>query len=431
LLHIVIVGNGVAGITCALQARKRQPDARITVIGEETPYFFSRTALMYALMDQMPRRQLEPYERGAWAAQRIELVHDKVVDMDAGARTLTLRSAGNLGWDKLVLAVGANPFMVKWDGSESVKDGLVNFVSMQDLDACERLFPSTKRAVVVGGGLIGIELVECLRHHDIPTTFVVREDWYWPVALCRDEAKMVAEHMRSHGVDLRLADEMTRMHADADGRVRAIDLAGGDTLECNLLGVAIGVRPATGDMESWTTTPAVDKGILVDEEFRTNLPDVFAIGDCARIQRADGSSLNETIWYAAKRHGGLVGEHALWGDPVRYEPPIFFNSSKFFDIEYTTVGDVARLPAETLTTLLRHPKKNATVRVVHDGERVLGFNMLGARWDHETLMRWIYEKRSAEYVLAHLREAQFDVEFGRLPLQKLERTDSTLGQVNA
>ncbi len=430
-MHIVVVGNGVAGITCALQARKRDADARITVIGQETPYFFSRTALMYALMDRMPRVRLEPYERRMWAAQRIELVHDRVVDVDAERRVVTLADGPALGWDRLVLALGAAPRAARWTGLEQVTDGVVNFVSMQDLDACERLIPTSRRAVVSGGGLIGIELVECLTHHRIPTTFVVREDWYWPVALCREEATMVATHIRSHGVDLRLAEEVVRVDADATGRVSGVALQSGDDVPCDLLGVAIGVEPAIAQLSGWTTTPAIDRGIVVDEQFRTSLPDVFAIGDCAQIRRADGSSLLETIWYSARRHGGLVGEHVLWGDEITYAPPLFFNSSRFFDIDYTTVGSVARLPPDIPTTLLRHPRRDATARIVHDGQRVLGFNMLGARWDHEVLMRWVSERRSLDYVLQHLRYAQFDVEFGRLPLQAMERSDSTLGEVNA
>src|SRR6187401_1475419 len=106
-LNLVVVGNGVAGISAARVARQRDPEAKITVISGETDYFFSRTALMYAFMDRLTRRDLEPYERKSYRKQRIQLVRDWVEDLDAETHTLYLRTGGTLNYDKLVFAVGA------------------------------------------------------------------------------------------------------------------------------------------------------------------------------------------------------------------------------------------------------------------------------------------------------------------------------------
>lgn len=429
-MRIVIVGNGVAGITCALTARERDPDAEIAVIGGETEYFFSRTALMYAYMDRLDRRDLEPYERGVYARQRIELVHDWVVDHDAAGRRVRTERGGWRPYDRLVFAVGARPNRVPWDGLDAVRDGLVHFVSMQDLDACERLTPSTRQAVVVGGGLIGIELVECLRHHGVEVTFLVREPHYWPVALGQQEAEFVAAHMRDHGVDVRLSEELSRVQVDGDGRVAAVRTSAGDELPCQLLGVAVGVHPAIERLAAFQDPPPLGHGIVVDETLQTSLPGVFACGDCAEIRlpgwHQGDRPLIELIWYSARRQGRLVG-HNLFGDGRTYRPPTFFNSSRFFEIEYTTVGEVMDAPADSPTLYLRVPGRPISVRVVHDGARVLGFNMLGARWDHEILGRWVEERRSPEYVMRHLGEAQYDVEFGRLKLSALERREIPLG----
>lgn len=424
-MHIVIIGNGVAGATCALAARQRDAAASITLISGETDYFFSRTALMYAFMDRMTRRNLEPFERGVWDAQRIERVRGWVVDHVAATRTIALEDGRSLQYDRLVLALGTVPMVFNWEGLDAAKDGVAHFVSMQHLEDCERLAKTARRAVVVGGGLIGIELVECLVHHGIPTTFLIREPWYWPVALGSHEAKMVVSHMQRHGVDVRLEDEMTRVHTDAAGRVTGIDTREKGKLPCDLLGICTGVRPAIDRIKAWTDAPALDRGVVVDGQFRTSLPDVFAIGDCATIHRPDRPVLHELIWYSAKRHGQLVGAHTIWGDAIEYTPPLFFNSSRFFEIDYTTVGDVMRVPAGTQSILLTHPKRDISLRIVHDGDRVLGFNMLGARFNHELLQRWILERRHPAWVLDQLPSAQFDPEFGRVPLHKLQRQDLT------
>ncbi len=413
-MDIIVVGNGVAGITCAMTARQRDPKASITVVSGETDYFFSRTALMYAYLDRMGRRELEPFERKTWEAQRINLVRDWVVDLDHAARTVKLAGGKTQHFDRLVLAVGARARKPAWAGLETVKDGVVNFVSMQDLDACERLTPSTKRAVVVGGGLIGIELVECLRHFGVAVTFLIREPYYWPMALGAAEAAMVQAHLLKHGVDVRTADEVKQVHADAQGRVSGITTSKGERLDAQMLGVAIGVEPNVERLRAFKDVPALGRGIQVNDRFETSLADVFAVGDCAEIALAD-KPLIELIWYSAKRHGAHVAGN-LFGGNLAYRPPTFFNSSKFFDIEFTTVGQVQDAGDGVQSIYGRVAGKDISQRLVHNTKGVLGFNMLGSRWNHEVLCRWVEERRSARFCLEHLAQAQFDHEFGRAAL---------------
>lgn len=429
-MKIVIVGNGVAGVTCALESRKRHAHADITVISGETDYFFSRTALMYAYMDLMPRKALEPYERGIYDKKQIRRIRDWVVDLDATAQTVTLQGGESLPYDKLVLAVGAAPNMFPWDGADQVKDGLVHFVSMQDLDACERLTPSTKQAVVVGGGLIGIELVECLLHHGVDVTFLIREPYYWPIALGAEESTFVAEHMREHGAKVALSEEMTKINVDAAGRVCSIDTNEGRTVPCQMLGIAAGVKPNIGRFDGFKDAPKTDRGIIVNERFETSLDNVYAIGDCASIHPTDGAPYGETIWYSAKRHGENVVPN-LFGESNTYKPPIFFNSSKFFEVEYTTVGEVVKVPDGAMSLYRKHPSKPVSQRIVYLDDRVIGFNMLGSRWNHEVLTTWIQERRSPDWVNAHLSAAQYDVEFGRMTLSQMTETTLPMTTENA
>lgn len=419
-MNVVVIGNGVAGVTCAMEVRKRDARAKIVVIGGETDYFFSRTALMYAYMDRMTRRDLEPFERGVYRKQRIDLVRGWVTDLDAERREVVVDGAKCMPYDRLVFAVGAKPNRFDWEGLSDAKDGVVHFVSMQDLDACERLTPTTERAVVVGGGLIGVELVECLVHHGVHVTFLIREPWYWPMALGREEADIVTAHLRAHGVDVRLGEQMTRVEADESGRVKAVRTDRGETLPCRMLGITTGVRPAIDSLRAFTRSPELSRGIVTNEYLETSLPGVFACGDCAEIRRPGKPPLVELIWYSAKRQGALAARN-LFGDRVAYEPPIFFNSSKFFEIEYTTVGDVMKLPDDTPSILLTHPTRPVSARIVHRDGAVVGFNLLGSRWDHELFQRWIAEHRDPEWALARLAEAQFDVEFGRAPLAAMTR----------
>jgi NAD(P)H-nitrite reductase large subunit len=418
----VIIGNGVAGITAAMALRDRDSTAEITVVGAETKYFFSRTALMYAYMNVLERRDMEPFERKVWAERRIALVHEQVIDLDASNRTIKTNTNQVIHWDSLIIATGSVARKLKAPGIDDTLDGVVHFVTSQHLDACERLTPSTQQAVVVGGGLIGIELVECLLHHNVKTTFLVREPWYWPVALCREEGELITAHMRQHGVDVRHETEIASVER-TQNRVSSLITNRGETLPCQMLGVAIGVDPGVDFLRTVTTPPALGRGVSVDETLKTSLDGVWAAGDCAEISRGEGlRPLLEQIWYSARRQGALAARN-ITGKPQKYSPPTFFNSAKFFDVEYTTVGNLNALPAGSKSLFRRHRTKNITQRIVHHEGKVLGFNMLGSRWDHTVLTAWVDEERSLSWVTDHLHRAQFDVEFGRFPLHEVREEE--------
>ncbi len=415
-MHYAIIGNGVAGVTAAFTLRQRDSKADITLISGESEYFFSRTALMYSYMDLMDFPALEPFERKSYDAQRIRRVKDWVTGIREGV--LTLQNGGAMEFDRLLLATGSVANAILWPGLEQVRDGAVNFVTRQDLEACERLTPTTRRAVVVGGGLIGIELVECLRHHGVEVTFLVREPWYWPMSLDQEEASMISSHIKEHGVDLRLEEEVASVSPGADGRVAAVVTNKGERLDCQMLGITAGVRPAIDWLRDGGALQ-LGRGIIAGPNFATSLPGVFAAGDCAEIHRPGEEPLIEQIWYSAKRQGELAAR-AMLGDAIDYRPPTFFNSSKFFKIEYTTVGLVTKAPAEARHFYHRLPGKNQSVRIVSLDNAVIGFNMLGSRWNHNVFERWIAERRSPAEAVARLAEAQFDVEFGRASLAGLQ-----------
>ncbi len=427
--HYVIIGNGVAGTEAALTIRSRHSPkrARITLIGAETPYFFSRTALMYAYMNKLERKDLEPYERKVYDRKKIERIHDRVCDLDADAQTLTLEDGSQIEFDRCLIATGASPRMVPFPGADDVKEGLVHFVSMQDLDHCERLTWTSEQATVIGGGLIGVELAECFHHHGLEVTFLVREPYFWPAALAAEEGQMITEHIRDHGINICHETELTQINVDQDGRVRALETNTEETIASQMLGICIGVVANIEWLNAVQTPPAMERSLCVDRSFQTSLAGVFGAGDCVQIDMgSDQPPRVETIWYAARLHGQLAAK-SMMGDDIHYEPPIFYNSSKFFDIEYTTVGELHDLPPDTRTIYRRMPGKNISQRIVFNGKgQVLGFNMLASRWDHRILSRWISERRSIEFVRENLRQAQFDVEFGRVDLEAMQEEVRTL-----
>lgn len=416
-MHYVIVGNGVAGMEAALALRRRDDEARISLISDEHDHFYSRPALMYVLAGQLDLRATEPYDRALYERLRFERLRGRVVRLDHERRTLHFEDGRNTGYDRLLLAVGSRGRPAPWPGAEG--PGVHHFVTLADLAGLERDARRGQRAAIVGGGLIGVEVAEVLHDRGLHVSFLIREPWYFPVALDEQEAALVSEHMRAQGIDVRLGVNVDEVLRGTDGRPRALRL-GAEELPADLVVAAIGVVPNTGFLQGGALALARNGAIEVDDSLRTNLPDVWSAGDCANVTWADGSRRPEQLWYTARDQGRAVAA-AMLGDTLRYARGTWYNSAKFFDLEYTTAGwvpvsksfDGAPLTPdpELRTWFQRVPGRFESQRVIVKGERVVGFNFVGGRWNHEPLLQWIHERRPLPWVLARLGEAQFDEEF--------------------
>ncbi len=417
-MHYVILGNGVCGTEAALALRARDEGARITLISHEHEHLFSRPTLMYVFCGQVSLRGAEPYDRGLYDRMRFARVRERVTTLDSDGRTLRLEGGGSVQYDRLLLAVGSRARPAPWPGSEG--PGLHYFVTLRDLEALDREARKGQRVVVIGGGLVGVEVAEILHDRGLHVTFVIREKWYFPLALDEREGGMVAEHMRGHGIDVRLEANAQRVLRGEDGRPRAVDVDG-QQLPCDLVVSCIGVVPNTGFLEPSGLELSKGGAIEVDGALRTNLPETWAAGDCANVTWYDGSRRPEQLWYTG-RDQGRVAAASMLGDEVTYGRGTWYNSAKFFDLEYTTAGwvpvllrpDNTRVDPESDVRFWfqRVQGRFESQRIVCRGERVVGFNMLGGRWRHEPMLAWIHERRSLAYVLARLGEAQFDEELG-------------------
>ncbi|MFQ5570862.1 MAG: NAD(P)/FAD-dependent oxidoreductase [Rhodothermales bacterium] len=409
--HVVIIGNGITGVTAARFIRKLSDD-RITMISDETDYFFARTALMYLYMGHMRYRDVKPYEDFFWKKNRIDLVRGYVEQIDTDARKLHLRDGSTLDYDVLLIATGSKSNKFGWPGQDL--DGVQGLYGMPDLKQMEQWTQGVHRAVVVGGGLIGVEMAEMLHTRHIPVTFLVREKSYMDYLLPPEEAEMINEEIRAHHIDLRLATELREILPDENGRARAVVTSTGEEIACAFVGLTVGVHPNIEVVKR--SKVETNRGVLVNAFFETNIPNVYAAGDCAEFRRDGiGSRRIEQLWYTGRKHGKTVAR-TICGHRIAYDRGVFFNSAKFFTLEYQTYGDIKPKPEAGVEILLwqdRAAKKLVRIQYAAADARVLGFNLLGIRYRHDVCERWILEGCPVDYVLKHLREANFDPEFYR------------------
>jgi NAD(P)H-nitrite reductase large subunit len=411
--HIVIIGNGISGVTAARHIRKLS-DKKITIVSAESDYFFSRTALMYVYMGHMKFEHTQPYENWFWEKNNIHLKKGFVKNINTATKTLQFIEGDTLNYDKLIIATGSKPNKFGWPGQDL--KGVMGMYHKQDLENLEFHAPNNKackRAVIVGGGLIGIELAEMLNSRNIPVTFLVRESSFWNGVLPEGESAMVNRHIKNHHIDLRLSTNLKEIISDENGQVKSIIID--DTNEeilCDVVGLTAGVTPNIDFIKD--SAIETGKGVKVNRFLETNVQDVYAIGDCAEQHEAiDQRRPIEAVWYTGRMMGETVAQ-TICGNKIPYKPGHWFNSAKFLDIEYQTYGWVFAKPKENEAHFhWKHEDDIKCITVCFNKitNEFLGINTFGIRMRHETFDRWLTEKRHVDYVVHHLAEANFDPEF--------------------
>ncbi len=409
-MHVAIIGNGVAGATAALRLRRRHPDWTISLISGESDYHFSRPALMYIFMGHVRFEDTLPVDPKTWDAMRVDRVRGWVTHVDTQARRIHFDGQmPPLPYDALLVATGSEPNRFGWPGQDL--DGVVSLYGLGDLDRIYRTVTRTRRAVIVGGGLIGIELAEMLHSVGVDVTFLVRERAFWDVVLPDEEARLVNRVIEQAGIDLRLETELAEIVDDGAGRVAGVVTNAGERIDCQLVGLTVGVHPNV-HLAKASDIPT-GRGVLVDRALRTQVDGVWAAGDCAEIVTGEERNLIQQVWYTAREQGRRAAD-SICGDDVAYEPGIWFNSAKFLDVEYQVYGRVPRTGAEApgeRSAYWEHPDGRHALRIVTDEKGVIGFDSMGIRLRHLECERAIRERQPLEAVLARLDEIVFDPEF--------------------
>lgn len=418
-MHIAIIGNGITGVTAARTIRKLNPDCRISIISSESKYFYSRTALMYIYMGHMTYNHTKPYEDNFWEKNRLDLIFDHVNSIDFEKRKLILSEKGEVTYDKLLLATGSKSNKFEVPGINL--DGVQGLYSFQDLEKLEmnthppktnKESQKVKNAVIVGGGLIGVELAEMLISRNIEVTFLIREKRFWGSVLPEEEASIIKEQLKMHGVTMIFEDELKEIKSDENGRVKEVVSVRSQLISCEFVGLTIGVSPNVEFLKN--TDLKINRGILVNRNFETNIDGVFAAGDCCEfIEPVKGRKPIEQVWYTGRIMGEIAGNNIL-GQKDEYNPGPWYNSAKFFDIEYQTYGNVnSELLPDESKFYFESPDGKNCLKLIFKKEtmKLLGVNSLGFRLRHEIIEQMLVEEKSVVTFIENWKKIHFNPEF--------------------
>lgn len=412
MTHVLIIGNGISGVTAARHIRKNS-DYKITIVSSESKHFFSRTALMYIYMGHMKYEHTKPYEDWFWKKNKIDLIQDKVEKVDFQSSNVELSGGEKIDYDFLVLACGSKPRIFDWPGLNLRR--VQGLYSLQDLNKLESYSKEIDNAVIVGGGLIGVELAEMLLSRGKTVTFLVRESLFWNNVLPEQESRLISKHIQDHGVNLLFEEELEKIIDDGNGNCAGIITKSGKEIKCEFVGLTIGVTPNIDFLQD--SELEINRGIIADRHFQTNIPNVYAVGDCVELSNPkEGRRAIEQVWYTGRMHGEVAAAN-ICGNETEFNPGPWFNSAKFFDIEYQTYGVVMPQLSENEDEIVwQHHSKPLLMHLVFekDSHKVIGVNFFGIRHRHELWDKWLKENKTLYEILPELYKANFDPEFFEL-----------------
>jgi 3-phenylpropionate/trans-cinnamate dioxygenase ferredoxin reductase subunit len=328
----VIAGASLAGATAAAELREQGFGGRVVLVGSERELPYERPPLSKDyLRSEVQRDSALVHPAEFYDDHDIELrLGRTVTELDLGAAEAVLDDGERLGYDRLLLATGARPRPIPVPGADLA--GVHYLRTLADADALIAAIGDAKRAVVVGAGWIGAEVAASARSKGLEVALVEHAHVPLERVLGRELGQFYADVHREHGVEL-VCDAAVESFT-GDGRVERVQLAGGATLECDLVVVGVGVVPNV-ELAS-AAGLAVDNGVLTDERLRTSDPRVFAAGDVAAAWHPHyGSRLRVEHWANARGQGPAAARCMLGGEDAYDAVPYFFSDQYDVGMEYS------------------------------------------------------------------------------------------------
>ncbi len=331
----VIIGSGVAGMAAAEAIRGQEAQAAITLIGDDPHGYYSRPGLAYLLSGELDESLLYPFRKPDYHKLQASFVRGQVDCILPAAHRVALADGRMLDYDRLLIATGSQALRLKIPGAE-----LAGVHKLDHLEDARRLIAGARRgrtAVVTGGGITALELVEGLAARGMHVHYVLRSERYWPNVLDETESRIVEQKLRHDGVHIHLKSEIKEI-LGKKGRVSGVLLASGETLRCELAAYAIGIAARTELAQA--AGIACQRGVLVDETLRTAQPDIFAAGDVAQVfDPAAGEHILDSLWPFARQQGWAAGLN-MAGCPTPYRKAIPFNVTRLAGLTTTIIGTV-------------------------------------------------------------------------------------------
>lgn len=384
---LVVIGNGIAGLRAVEELLEVAPQAYdVTVFGAEPHPGYNRVLLSPVLAGDATGEELELH--GAeWYAEHGVIVHaaDPVVQIDRRRRVVHSAQGRVIGYDRLLIATGSHPVRLAVPGCDLA--GVLTFRNLGDLDAMLAAAHAGRRAVVIGGGVLGVEAASGLCRRGMQVTLVHRDPLLMGRQLDGAAAEMLRAALEERGIRCRLACTVEALEGEAEsGRraVRQVRLAGGERLGADLVVMAVGIRPNT-DLAQRAGLRC-ERGILVDDTLQTFDPAIYAVGECVQ-HRNSTFGLVAPLWEQAR----VCAIHLAEVGVSRYVERVRPVRLRVSGIQLYSAGEIADGPGREVL-VLHDARRGLYRRVVLEQGRMVGVVLHGDAEDASWYLNWIVSR---------------------------------------
>ncbi|MDB5811948.1 MAG: nirB, partial [Betaproteobacteria bacterium] len=401
-MKLVMIGNGMAGVRTLEELRKISPDLYdITVFGAEPHANYNRILLSPVLAGEMTLKEIMLNDLNWYAANNIKLhLNKKIVKIDRVARKVIAADGTEAEYDRLLLATGSTPFILPVPGV--TLDGVVSYRDIHDTNAMIDAASRFKHAVVIGGGLLGLEAANGLKLRGMNVTVVHLMEWLMERQLDRTAAGMLQQSLEAKGLTFRLKTQTAEIVGDGDdgkgGRVKSVRFKDGTEVAADLVVMAVGIRPNIELAEA--AGLYCNRGIVVSDTMQTYDPKIYAVGECV-AHRGVAYGLVAPLFDMAK----VCANHLAHFGIGRYQGSVLSTKLKVTGVDLFSAGDFSGGP-DTEEIVLHDSVGGVYKRLVLRDNRVIGSVLYGDTVDGAYYFQLLRDKQDIHEIRDHLMFGQ-------------------------
>lgn len=380
----LILGGGVAGTTAAETIRERS-DGSVMIVTDDANCLYSRVRLPDYIAGSIPREKVFIKEEKWYRDQRIDLLRETpVVSLSPRDCSVGLKNGKKIRYGKLLLATGGVARRPRF--GEPEKEGIYSFRTIEDAERIREALGTSKNAVVLGGGYIGLELVRCSIRYGLETVLVLMDSQFWPQSLDEASSKMVERVLREKGVIVHFQSQIQTIMGN--GKIQGITLDPKRRYDCNFLGIGIGISTLHPFIE--TSGIEVKNGVLTDETLKTTDSNIYAAGDVAEFYDVKYQKHRQLgNWVNAIEQGKIAGAN-MAGDRQVYRA-ISNYAIRIFGLSIGFVGETANVSG---TDIIRRgsPEDEGYVRLFIRNGRIKGATLINRSHEMRPIMQLIQKE---------------------------------------
>ena len=401
-LKLVMIGNGMAGVRTLEELLKLAPDLYdITVFGAEPHPNYNRILLSPVLAGEQTFEEIVLNDLSWYADHNIRLLlNRKVVQIDRKKRLVIAEDGTSAEYDRLLIATGSNPFILPVPGNKL--HGVIGYRDIADTQMMIDTAKTHSHAVVIGGGLLGLEAANGLKQRGMDVTVVHLSDWLLERQLDRTAGKLLQTALEARGIHFRLNEQTEELMDNGEGRVCAVQFKSGDVIPADLVVMAAGIRPNT-ELAEKAGIPC-NRGILVNDTMQTYDPRVYSIGECAN-HRGTAYGLVAPLFDQAK----VCANHLAQLGFARYQGSVTSTKLKVTGIDLFSAGEFMGADG-TETITLSDPIGGVYKKLVIKDDVLVGGCLYGDTLDGS----WYFQQIREGVDIGRMRD---HLMFGRASLE--------------